>query len=226
MGMVMHKTLPAKVMAVELTDQFGKRASLAKLNMKRSVVLLPFLTLCPEICPLTTGNTLAVQQHLDRSKAKGKVLLVEVSVDPARDSVSRLSAYAQQFKSSVVFARTSPEDLKVLADYFGWFYERSVLTPKEIASAPKDWLTGTEITSDVAHSDGYELIAPRGQWKFMNASAPAFKGKLPPKLTAYLTEEGRQNWKQPSVHNWTPAELDQAISWSTGLSVSPKSDGG
>lgn len=222
MGMVMDRKLPAKVTDVVLVDQRGQRQTIGELSARQTLVLVPFLTLCAEVCPLTTGNVVKVQADLEAAGATGKVKLVEITMDPERDTVERLDAYAELFSSGVTFARTDAQSLKVLAAYFGWAYE-----PEELhhhggsGELPKDWMTGETVTTDLAHTNGYEVIVPKHRWRFMNAAAPGFKGELPERLKAYLTEEGRRNISAPSQQAWTPSQMDQVISWATGLDISP-----
>lgn len=221
MGMVMNRSLPTTITQISLTDEHGRSQSIAAMSAKETVVLVPFLTLCAEVCPLTTGNVVKVQGDLEAAGAAGKVRLVEISMDPERDTVQRLNAYGKLFNSGVTFARTDAASLKTLAKYFGWAYEVEQLKVNdETGALPKDWMTGETVTTDVAHSNGYEVIVPAHRWRFMNASAPGFKGKLPAKLEAYLNEEGHKNISSPSQLAWTPAQMDQVISWATGLSVS------
>lgn len=220
MGMVMNRSLPTKVTDIRLTDEHGRTQTIGQLSAKRTLVLVPFLTLCAEVCPLTTGNVVKVQADLEAADVASKVHLVEVSVDPARDSVQRLNAYSKLFRSGVTFARVEPEELKTLAAYFGWAYEPEQMSSHDETALPKDWMTGEPVTMDVAHSNGYEVIVPAHRWRFMNASAPGYKGELPAKLEAYLNEEGHHNMSAPSQQAWTPAQMDQVLSWATGLKIS------
>ena len=55
-------------------------------------MVVPFLTLCTDICPLTTGNLLQVEQSLRAARVADKVQIIELSVDPGRDTPARLAA--------------------------------------------------------------------------------------------------------------------------------------
>ena len=68
----------------------------------RYVVLAPFLTLCQEECPLTTGVYQELQASVDKAGLGHKVAFVEVNVDPERDTPARLRAYEQRFGPLVV----------------------------------------------------------------------------------------------------------------------------
>jgi protein SCO1/2 len=48
------------------------------------MVFTDFLTLCQEICPLTSANYASLQSRLDKAGMSSDVELVELTVDPAR----------------------------------------------------------------------------------------------------------------------------------------------
>ena len=50
------------------------------------VMLAPFLTLCQEECPLTTGVFQELQASVDKAGLGDMVAFVEVTVDPGRDT--------------------------------------------------------------------------------------------------------------------------------------------
>ena len=58
-------------------------------------MVVPFLTLCTDICPLDTGNLLQVERALSGDGAAANVQLIELSIDPERDTPARLAAYSR-----------------------------------------------------------------------------------------------------------------------------------
>lgn len=65
-------------------------------NFKGRVVLLYFgYTHCPDVCPTTLADLGDVLQKLGKDRDKIRVLFV--SVDPGRDSIEILKAYARSF---------------------------------------------------------------------------------------------------------------------------------
>ncbi len=66
LGTVQSRPVPASVSTVALTDQHGRTFDLASLEGK-AVLLVPFLTLCTDICPMDTANLSIVQRELNRS---------------------------------------------------------------------------------------------------------------------------------------------------------------
>lgn len=82
-----------------LTDQNGKPRSLA--DFKGKVVLLFFgYTHCPDACPTTLATLAKVRKSLDADA--GRVQVLFVTVDPARDTPQRLTQFLSQFDPSFV----------------------------------------------------------------------------------------------------------------------------
>lgn len=210
-GLVEHRNIPASVAQLPLTNQHGTMLTLASLEGK-TVMLVPFLTLCSDICPMTTGNLVQVQHALAHDHADGKVEIVELTVDPGRDDVARLAAYARLTGATWDLVTESPTELSTIAAFFG-FYSQVVPEddPPDI-----DWMTGKPLTYDVTHSDGFALINPAGYEVFANNAAPDFHGKLPAKLRKFLSPEGVEHLRNAPKPDWTPAVALSALAWTVG----------
>jgi protein SCO1 len=78
-----------------LTDQFGKRVSLAEFKGK-PVVLTFLYTNCPDQCPLTAEKLHATLQEL--GNAAPNVGVLAVSTDPARDTTSAALKFSQSHR--------------------------------------------------------------------------------------------------------------------------------
>ena len=95
-----------------LTDDAGRQVS--ALNYRGKTVLLYFgYTSCPDECP-TTLSKLALALKSTKDHGAGNVVLF-VSVDPQRDSVGRLHAYARAFGPQFVGLRGTPQELTTLS---------------------------------------------------------------------------------------------------------------
>src|SRR5215471_5142239 len=92
LGAVISKPVPAGIANLPLTDDAGRVVSLGALH-GQIVVLADFLTLCQETCPLTTGNLLSMDRAVTAAGLGRRVRFVELTVDPNRDTPSRLRAY-------------------------------------------------------------------------------------------------------------------------------------
>lgn len=214
LGTAVDQPLSAAVRDATLTDQSGKDFTLGSLKGK-TVLVTPFLTLCPDVCPFTTGNLLQVQASVDAAKQSEDVVLVEFTVDPGRDSVERLAAYAKANGVTWRLARSDAAGTKAMIKYFGY---TAIPQPVE-SSETIDPLTGQPIAYDVVHSDGYAVISSDSRLRFINSATPHFHGLLPAKLRAFLSQEGKETLEKPDPQGWRPAGALQAISWVSGTEI-------
>jgi protein SCO1 len=216
LGAVVNRPVPASVSTLTLTDQHGRSFDLASLHGKR-VMLVPFLTLCSDICPMTTANLGAVQRSIRQADKGPGIAIVELSVDPGRDSPDRLAAYAGITGATWELVTESPQDLASIARFFGFFYQQ---VPQDNPPAV-DWLTHKPLTYDVNHSDGFVLIDPSGHEVFATAAAPDHSGPLPKELQGFLSEAGINHQKHPAQPSWSADQGIQAVAWLLGAPLPP-----
>ncbi len=215
-GATINRVVPSAIRDLPLTNQAGQSVDLASWQGK-TVLLVPFLTLCSDICPMTTGNLLEVERSLHADKALSDVEIVELSVDPGRDTPTRLAAYAKLTGANWQLVTETPTELATIAKFFGFFYQKVPEdNPPDI-----DWLTGKPLTYDIDHSDGFVIIDPKGVERFVTDSAPNFHGKLDPTLEKFLSPLGHRHLAHPPNPNWTPANLLQALAWSMHRPLAP-----
>jgi protein SCO1/2 len=160
--------------------------------------LTPFLTLCHEVCPLTTGAFQTIQRDLDRAGLADKVVLAEVSVDPWRDTPSRLRAFARFTGTRFPLLTGSAAQLARFWRFFGVDYRRT----GEGTPPDSDWLTGEPLTFDVSHTDGLFLIDRTGQERVVDVGMPHVGTSLPRVLGGLLNPEGRTDLAHPEP-GWT-----------------------
>jgi cytochrome oxidase Cu insertion factor (SCO1/SenC/PrrC family) len=211
LGTTIRHPVPIALRHLPLTNERGQRVDLASWP-GRTVLIVPFLTLCQDICPMTTGNLLAVEQALRADHAASKVQIVELTVDPGRDTPARLAAYAKLTHSSWQLVTTSPAELARLAKFFGFVYQKV----PEASHDTRDWWTGKRLTYDVDHSDNYFVLDPAGVERIVQDAAPSFHGHLNPTLYRFLGALGRQHLAHPPQPDWTPTDLLHALSISVG----------
>ncbi len=214
LGTVQSRPVPASVSSVALTDQHGRTFDLASLK-GRAVLLVPFLTLCTDICPMDTANLSIVQHELDRSGQGHNVQIVEMTVDPGRDTVARLAAYAQLTGATWELVTETPAGLATISSYLGiWYQKVAEDDPPSI-----DWLTHQPLTYDINHSDGFILLGPTGDERFDTGAAPDYTGKLVAPLQHFLSDEGLAHQAHPEQPGWTAAQASAAVSWLIGAPV-------
>lgn len=217
-GTTMDRAVPAEVASLPLVNQDGDTVTLASLRGK-TVVLTDFLTLCQEICPLTSAVFSTAQQQVAKAGLGDEVVFLEGTVDPDRDTPARLAAYQKLFgaQPNWQFLTGTAADLDALWKFFGVYHERQ---PEGSGPAPTDWLTGQPLTYDVAHQDVVVILGPDGNQKWLVNGTPNTAGvKPPPTLDAFLSSDGKQNLAHPADPSWTAGDIIAAISQVTGKQI-------
>jgi cytochrome oxidase Cu insertion factor (SCO1/SenC/PrrC family) len=199
---------------IPLISSSGARTSLGQYRGK-DIVMAPFLSLCQDECPLITGAFIALQRDVRQAGLGSKVVFMEITVDPGRDTPARLAAYSKEFGADWVLATGTPANLDALWKFLGV----SVQIVPEEQPAKIDWYTGTPLTYDVDHTDGYFLIDATGHERFSDSNPPNLHGQLDPKLKALLNAGGIKNLDDQSAPNWTVAEALSSLSWLVGRTI-------
>ena len=80
---------------ITLVNQLGKEVQLNQ-DLKNKVLVIQFLfTNCNTVCPAITKNMGVLQKAFKKNDTL--VQLISITVDPARDSVATMRAYAERF---------------------------------------------------------------------------------------------------------------------------------
>ena len=206
-GIVQNRAVPS----LPMVNQNGQPMSLAAFRGK-TVVLAPMLTLCQEVCPLTTENLLLVQRAIDAAGLAKKVAIVEYSVDPQRDIPARLAAYARLTGASWTLLTGTQAQVDAMNRFF-YVYAQKVPegNPPQI-----DWWTHKPLTYDVSHTDGYMVIDASGHERFATSSMPDVASHtLPRALNQMLDTQGEQNLNDPgaSGQTWTVGQVLSVVGW-------------
>jgi protein SCO1/2 len=222
-GTTLDLAVPATTAAIPLVDQAGHTVTLASLRGK-TVVLVDFLSLCQEVCPLTSANVREVSDALETAQIAGDVQILEVTVDPARDTPQRLAAYQKLFgaRPGWSFLTGTSAAVAALWKSFGVGYDR---TPTTETPPPKDWLTGAPLTYDVDHQDVVIVIGPDGHERWLVDGTPRISApsSVPSSLQTFLNEDGHGNETAPADPTWTAADVVSAVRYVQSSASSAKS---
>lgn len=202
---------------IPLRDARGHRTSLAALR-GRWVVLAPSMTLCHQVCPITTGALMDLRRRMRASGAGRKLAIVELTTDPWRDSPRRLRAYRRRTGARLTMLTGSLADVRRLWRFFGVRFARTPIGHP----APIDWMTGRPERFDVEHTDGLFLLGPGGRERVAIAGMPGTGGRLRSSLRSLLNAEGRQNLRRPQAP-WTPARV--AVDLRSLMRLRPAAEG-
>lgn len=132
-----------------LTDHRGHPFSLAQLQGKWTLMFFGF-THCPDVCP-TTMAALSRWVATLEPEVLADTQVVLVSVDPARDTVAKLSEYVPYFNTDFVGLTGDFIEIKRLANQLNIAFAKVVTDPES-----GDY--------SVDHSANVALINPRGHY--------------------------------------------------------------
>jgi cytochrome oxidase Cu insertion factor (SCO1/SenC/PrrC family) len=209
-GNAMNKSVPKAIASLPLENQQGQPVTLNQLK-GRVVLLAPFLTSCQEECPITTAALLAVQRTVVGERLSKKVAIVEITVDPGRDTPQRMTAYARLTQSNWPLLTGSPAVLATLWHYFGIYYQK---VPE--GSPPGiDWETHLPYTYDIDHSDGFVLLGSDLHERFIAGGMTSIR-KIPENLQRLLDTQGKADLRKPGGGTWTVNDAVNAINWALG----------
>ncbi len=208
--------VPAGVADLPLTDDAGRATSLSAYQGK-VVILTDFLTLCQDVCPITSANYAQMAVAVRAAGLADRVQFVELTVDPERDTPARLHAYRGLFAAAGNWSLLtgSPDTVAKIWKYFGAWYQKAA----EGSPPGTDWLTGKPLTYDVDHEDVLVFLDEHGQERFAIAGLPSTGSVLPPTLFAFLDGQGRTHLLNPQPDAWTVQEALSVLSWLVGTEV-------
>jgi cytochrome c biogenesis protein CcmG, thiol:disulfide interchange protein DsbE len=198
-------TRPKRVPDFRLLDAHGQPTSLRDMRGKW-IVLAPSMTLCAEVCPMTTGVLEELESTLARDGIGNDVDVVETTVDPWRDRPARLRAYQHRFGANFTMLTGSVRSIRTMWDWFGVEYRR---VPQG-KPPDTDWWTHKPETFDIDHTDAVFIIDPHGYLRMVDDGMPQLQGTLPHPLRKLLNENGVRNLEHPQLP-WTAGQVTDDV---------------
>ena len=197
------------VPAIPLINQQGQPITLQTFHGKY-VVLAQFLTLCQDECPLTTGAFQDLQRSVQKAGLADRVAFVEATLDPQRDSPARLHAYQAEFGANWTLLTGTPANIAALWKHFGIYYQK---VPEDNPPGT-DWWTHKPLTYDVNHTNGFILIDPAGNERFITQDLPDLHGQLSANLRSLLDDLGQDHLRDGIAGlDYTIPQALAAVSW-------------
>jgi cytochrome oxidase Cu insertion factor (SCO1/SenC/PrrC family) len=218
-GVTLDQRVPHAAADAALVDQDGRRLTLHSLR-GRTVMVAPMLTMCQETCPMTSANMHRAAEDARRAGLSDQAVFLEVTVDPARDTVRRLHAYAKLYGGLPDWRLATGKPAAVTA----FWKALGVSTDKAPSDEPvRDWMTGRLLhhSYDVHHQDVVVAVDPSGRLRWITIGRPdARGGRLPATMRKFLNDEGRHNLSRPTAGgagSWTVFDVDEAVHYVRGL---------
>jgi cytochrome oxidase Cu insertion factor (SCO1/SenC/PrrC family) len=143
-----------------------------------------------------------------------RVRFAELTVDPGRDTPSRLRAYRKLIGAppNWLLLTARPAVIERIWRYFGVWYQRV----GENRPPATDWLTSRPLTYDVDHEDALLYLDAAGRLRFVVTGSPnASAASVAPTLRRFLNAAGRGNLDHPDASTWTAADGLSPIAWLT-----------
>lgn len=192
-GWHFHRRIPSESLITAAGAPFSLRSLTGKI-----VILAPSLSLCHEICPMTTGALMRLRETLASEGLANRVAFIEATVDPWRDSPARLRAYARMTGSRLIQLTGSVTEMRRFWDFFGiGFRQVPQGKPPDV-----DWWTGRPETFDVEHVDGLFIIDQHGYERVFLPGQANVQGRLSSSLERLLSATGQYDLAHPG-ESWT-----------------------
>jgi protein SCO1 len=213
-GTQLNTPVPASIASLPLVDEYGHATSLAAFHGK-TVVLTDFMTLCQEVCPITTAELNQADASVIKAGLSSKVQFVEITVDPERDTPDQLHAYRAfaDLHPNFSLLTGTAANLATLWKSLGVAYEKQ----PEDNPPGINWRTGKPMTYDIGHSDVLLYLDANGNKRYVidgmsnGTTAPLTDGER-----AFLDDEGRSNLTDTADATWTEPQALQTVSWLVG----------
>jgi len=235
-GKAVNKPLPSGVLNAQFIDTSGKPQTLAALKGK-TLLLVPYLTLCGDTCPFTTANMIKVQAQLNAAHARN-VEVIGIDVDPYRDNESRIAAYGKLIGANFQLwtetgKTTTPgftkaeltaknpvghgginANLQAFRNFFGWGVQ---VIPQSNPPAT-DWMAPYKpLSYDINHDDGFYVIDGKGNERFYSSGLPTFTGTISKTLATFMGSKTNVYAKPVYKDGWTPQGAIAAIEYVTNV---------
>ncbi len=142
------RTLPE----FDLAQSDGTRLIPGELHGHWTLVFLGF-TSCPDVCPTTLAELAQAQKQWQSIPDSLRPRVVLVSIDPERDTPSRLGEYAHAFHKDTLAATADVPSLERFATSLGMVFQK--VPGKHFAQNPNDY--------SMDHSSSIAVLDPKGR---------------------------------------------------------------
>lgn len=119
---VIHAASPAVGGPFQLTDQDGRAVTQASFA-GRPLLLYFGYTSCPDVCPVDLAKIVKIADAVRQSSGM-TVTPVFVTIDPERDTPTRLQAYVRAFGKGVIGLTGTTAQIGAIADEYHVYFKK------------------------------------------------------------------------------------------------------
>lgn len=163
---------PRPLPAFSLRQSDGTQLTSGELNGHWTLVFLGF-TSCPDVCPTTLAELAQAQKQWQALPDGIRPRVLFVSVDPERDTPTRIGEYAHGFSTDTLAATADVPTLEEFARALGFVFMKA--PGKHYAENPQDY--------SMDHSANLAVVDPQGRMAGM-IRPPFQPGAIASDLTA------------------------------------------
>lgn len=143
---------PRDLPAFSLRQSDGTQLTSGELNGHWTLVFLGF-TSCPDVCPTTLAQLAQAQKQWRTLPDSTRPRVLFVSVDPQRDTATRIGEYAHGFHPDTLAATADGQALEDFAKSLGFVFMK--VPGEHFAENPNDY--------SMDHSAGIAVLDPQGK---------------------------------------------------------------
>ncbi|MBH1443217.1 SCO family protein [Stenotrophomonas hibiscicola] len=143
---------PRELPDFNLAQSDGTRLIPGELKGHWTLVFLGF-TFCPDVCPTTLAELAGAQNQWEALPDSLRPRVLFISVDPDRDSATRLGEYAHGFHKDTLAATADIPSLERFATSLGFVFQK--VPGKHFDENPEDYT--------VEHSASLAVLDPQGR---------------------------------------------------------------
>jgi len=167
---------PRALPEFNLAQSDGTRLVPGELNGHWTLVFLGF-TFCPDVCPTTLAELAGAQKQWEALPETLRPRVLFISVDPERDSSTRLGEYVHAFHKDTLAATGDVPSLERFATGLGFVFQK--VPGKDFAQNPEDY--------SVEHSANLAVLDPQG--RLAGVIRPPFNAQAIARDLQMLTEK-------------------------------------
>jgi len=169
-----------------LVDHNGKPTSSSEFRGKFLVIYFGF-THCPDICPTELKKLGNILDALEKTKFRGLIQPLFITIDPMRDSVKQIREYLKDFHGSLIGLTGTPMQIEKTSKLFRVYFSKAL----------EDFGEHDDDDYLVDHSIILYLMDPNGEFLDFfgtNMTEEQVTARISDQMSSFLYPNGEPAW--------------------------------